>query len=164
MEQPYMLHILHCQYHDCWCPGDFKSPGHQQSWYWQNKPEYSIFSIRRVMSYSPPGCFEWRFQSSIGSGYGLVQNRHQAITCTNTIRHHQQALMISTQSRVLPVKLPWIFLGAHWLSMELLEIQVCRVYYTTHDTDLGHMKNIWLKMHFTEGFKCIKLQRKYMYC
>ena len=24
-EQPYMLPILFCQYHSCWCPGDFKS-------------------------------------------------------------------------------------------------------------------------------------------
>ena len=27
MKQPYMLHILHCQYHACWCPGDLRSWG-----------------------------------------------------------------------------------------------------------------------------------------
>ena len=29
-------------------PWRLKSPGHQQAWYWPNKPEYSISSIRRV--------------------------------------------------------------------------------------------------------------------
>ena len=28
----------------CW----LKEPGHQQAWYWPNKPEYSVSSIRRV--------------------------------------------------------------------------------------------------------------------
>ena len=27
MEQPYMLPILYCQYHVCWCPGDLWSQG-----------------------------------------------------------------------------------------------------------------------------------------
>ena len=27
MEQPYMLPILYCQYHDWWCPGDLRSQG-----------------------------------------------------------------------------------------------------------------------------------------
>ena len=27
MEQPYMLYILQCQYHACWCPGDLRSQG-----------------------------------------------------------------------------------------------------------------------------------------
>ena len=28
-----------------WC---LKGPGHQQAWYWPNKPEYSVSNIRRV--------------------------------------------------------------------------------------------------------------------
>ena len=38
MEQPYMLPSLYCQYHVCWCPGDFWSQGisrhgiDQRSW------------------------------------------------------------------------------------------------------------------------------------
>ena len=27
MLQPYLLHILYCQYHSCWCFGDFRSQG-----------------------------------------------------------------------------------------------------------------------------------------
>ena len=27
MKQPYMLPIIHCQYHACWCPGDLRSWG-----------------------------------------------------------------------------------------------------------------------------------------
>ena len=27
MEQPYMLPILYCQYHACWCPGDLSRQG-----------------------------------------------------------------------------------------------------------------------------------------
>ena len=27
MEQPYILPILYCQYHVCWCPGDLRSQG-----------------------------------------------------------------------------------------------------------------------------------------
>ena len=27
MEQPYILSILYCQYHACWCPGDLQSQG-----------------------------------------------------------------------------------------------------------------------------------------
>ena len=29
-------------------PWQLKAPGHQQAWCWPNKPEYSVFSIRRV--------------------------------------------------------------------------------------------------------------------
>ena len=32
-------------------PWWLKSPGHQQAWYWPNKPKYSISSIRRVDLY-----------------------------------------------------------------------------------------------------------------
>ena len=27
MKQPYILPILYCQYHACWCPGDLRSQG-----------------------------------------------------------------------------------------------------------------------------------------
>ena len=44
LQQQYMFSVLHCQYHCCWCPGDFRA------WYWSPKPEYSVSSIRRVKS------------------------------------------------------------------------------------------------------------------
>ena len=47
MDQPYMLLTIYCQYHVCWCHG------HQQTWYWPNKPEYSVYCIRRVDTLKP---------------------------------------------------------------------------------------------------------------
>ena len=34
-------------------PWRLKEPGHQQAWYWPNKPEYSISSIRRINTMRP---------------------------------------------------------------------------------------------------------------
>ena len=44
MEQPYMLPILCCRYHACWCPGDFRSQGIRRHCIDQKRS-----SIRRVM-------------------------------------------------------------------------------------------------------------------
>ena len=35
-------------------PWRLNEPGHQQAWYWPNKPEYSVSSIRRVNVFSDP--------------------------------------------------------------------------------------------------------------
>ena len=46
MEQPYMLPILYCQYHACWCPGDLRA---RASAGMILTPRHGIFSsIRRV--------------------------------------------------------------------------------------------------------------------
>ena len=49
MQQPYLLPTLYCQWHACWCPGDPRSQGHQQEWYWPRRMEYFVSSIRRVI-------------------------------------------------------------------------------------------------------------------
>ena len=49
------LSSLYCQYYACWCPGRrLEEPGHQQAWYWPNKPEHSVSSITRVKN----SCYE----------------------------------------------------------------------------------------------------------
>ena len=48
MEQPHMWHILKCQYHACWCPGDLRSQGTSRHSTNPPKPEYSVSSIWRV--------------------------------------------------------------------------------------------------------------------
>ena len=44
MEQPYMLPILYCQYHSCWCPGDLRSQGISRNGIDQISQEYSVFN------------------------------------------------------------------------------------------------------------------------
>ena len=43
MEQPYILPILYCQHHACWCPGDFMSQG--TSRYGINQISQNILSL-----------------------------------------------------------------------------------------------------------------------
>ena len=57
VEQPSMMPILNCEYHNFDAPWQFKEPGYQQAWYWSNKQEYSVSSIRRVKSLPPRNQF-----------------------------------------------------------------------------------------------------------
>ena len=68
MEQPYMLPILYCQYHACWCPGDLMSPrisrngidpesrnipypaaSEEFKWSWSSKFEYMQTLLLRAL-------------------------------------------------------------------------------------------------------------------
>ena len=39
------------QYHNCWCPGDIASPGHQQPWYWLCKINGLLSSRRKYFNF-----------------------------------------------------------------------------------------------------------------
>ena len=54
MEQPYMLPILYCQNHGCWCPGDLSRQGisrHGMDQIIQNIPSLALEELMSSAAY-----------------------------------------------------------------------------------------------------------------
>ena len=60
-------------------PWQLKEPGHQQAWYWSNKPEYSVSGIRRVKSIN----FKFIVQNSSLSTHSEIALRWMPQSLTN---------------------------------------------------------------------------------
>ena len=69
-------------------PWWLKSPGHQQEWYWPNKPEYPVCNTRKVNHILKPRKNDWQFVDDIFKSSFLGENACIFCCCSNLIEIH----------------------------------------------------------------------------